>query len=182
MTPWRVAADKRLLERRWLTLREQHVVLPNGVAIEEFHLIGAPDWVAVVALTDDGEVLLVDQYRHGIGGVSRELPAGVIDDGETALQAAERELREETGYAAASWQPLLTVATEPSRHTNRAHFFFATGARRVAEPSGDASENIAVCLLPPRELIQGIDRGELLHGVHVGAILLAARRGWLPGL
>ncbi|MBW2455573.1 MAG: NUDIX hydrolase [Deltaproteobacteria bacterium] len=179
MEGWRVLTSRRLLERRWLTIFEQHVALPTGVEIEEFHLVDAPDWVAILALTETGDVLLVDQYRHGLGGVSRELPAGVIDEGEAPLQTAQRELLEETGYEAPEWCPLLSVATEPSRHTNTAHFFLARGARRVAEPQGDVDEHIEVTSCSPQALLDAVDAGRIAHGIHIAAILTAHRRGWL---
>jgi 8-oxo-dGTP pyrophosphatase MutT (NUDIX family) len=179
MKPWRVKKSRILLERRWLKIHEQRIELPHGGEIEEFHLIEAPDWVGVLALTEDGQVVIVEQYRHGAARVSRELPAGVIDEGESPEQAARRELLEETGHTAASFRPIVTVNTEPSRHTNRAHFFFAAGAHRAREQSLDPSENIRVALISPSELLESIDRGEIAHGVHLGPILLAIRRGWL---
>jgi len=177
MKPWSVKESRKVVDRRWLTVHEQRISLPHGGEIDEFHLIEAPDWVAVLALTEEGEVVFVDQYRHGAERVSRELPAGVIDHGETPEQAARRELSEETGFSADHFEPLLFVNTEPSRHTNRASFFFAKGARHLSEQKMDPSENIAVVLLDPRDILAAIERGEIIHGVHVGALLLAARRG-----
>jgi 8-oxo-dGTP pyrophosphatase MutT (NUDIX family) len=168
-----------LLDRRWLRIEEQRIALPNGGEIREFHRIEGPDWAAVLALTTDAEVVLVAQYRHGAARVSRELPAGVIDAGETPLAAAQRELLEETGFAAKHWRPLSCVFTEPARHTTRAHFFFATGAARQAEPRGDVTESIEVQLVTLPALVEAIDDGSLFHGVHVGAICTALRRGWL---
>lgn len=181
MKPWQVLESRTLVERPWLRVDEQRVALPHGGTINEFHLITSPDWVAVLALTEAGRVVLVEQYRHGAAKTSRELPAGVIDPGETPLAAAQRELLEETGHAASAddWQPLITVQTEPARHTTRAHFFFARRAKRVSEPRVDANENIDVHLLTVDELLTSIDEGQLFHGVHVGAILTAERRGWL---
>ncbi len=182
MEGWRVLNSRPLLERKWLTVFEQQVALPTGVEIEEFHLIDAPDWVAILALTESGEVLLVDQYRHGLGAVSRELPAGVIDEGETPLGAAQRELLEETGYEASDWCPLLQVATETSRHTTSAHFFLARGARRLCEPCTDAEEHIEVASCSPEALLEAVDAGGIAHGIHIAAILTAERRGVLgPG-
>ncbi len=180
MTKWTVRQSRVLLDRPWLRLREDHVVLPSGHEIEQFHVVDTRNWVAVLALTGQGQIVIVDQYRHGLGRVSRELPAGVIDAGETPRQAAERELLEETGYAAGDWQLLSDVSTEPSRHTTRAVFYFAGGARPVAEPRPEASEDIRVALLPAEELLSEVDRGGIQHGVHIGAILLAARRGLIP--
>ena len=179
MKPWSVLRSRAIVARRWLTVHEQHIALPHGGEIDEFHVIEAPDWASVLAVTEAGQVVFVDQYRHGASRVSRELPAGVIDAGETAEQAARRELEEETGFVATTWMPLLTTNTEPSRHTNRAHFFFAAGARLASAQRMDPAENIHVALMEPREIVPAIERGQIIHGVHVGAILLAARRGLL---
>lgn len=174
-----VKRSRTLLERRWLRVREEHVVLPTGVEIEEFHLIDGSDWAATLALTDDRRVVLVEQYRHGLGAVSRELPAGVIDPGEEARGAAERELLEETGMAAGAWEPLYVTHTEPSRHTNRAHFFLARGARAVARPRPESTESLRVVLVPVEEVLAGLGGGLVTHGLHVAALLLAERAGAL---
>jgi 8-oxo-dGTP pyrophosphatase MutT (NUDIX family) len=179
MKRWRVLADQLLLDRRWLRIREQRIALPHGGEIEQYHVIEAPDWAAILALTEQGQVVLVDQYRHGLGDMSRELPAGVIDAQETPAAAALRELREETGFVAEQAEPLLAVCTETARHTARAHFFFARGARGVSRPELDPEENVAVHLLSVAELLSEVDRGAIAHGLHVAAILTAARRGLL---
>jgi ADP-ribose pyrophosphatase len=179
LTPWQVLARRTLLERRWIEIREDHVRLANGHEIEEFHVVTSPSWAGVLAVTESDAVVLVRQYRHGIAAESLELPAGVIEPDEAPLEAAKRELREETGYAAEHWEPISSFATEPSRHTVRAHFFFALGARPVAERALDASEELELVLVPRSEFIELVLRGDIAHGVHVGAILLAERRGLL---
>jgi len=179
IAPWQVLKRRTLLERRWLEIHEEHVKLANGHEIEEFHVIGAPSWTGVLAVTESDEVALVHQYRHGIASASLELPAGIIELGEAPLDAAKRELREETGYAAERWEPIAVFATEPSRHTARAHFFCALGAKLVAERSLDASEELELVTVPKRELLDLVLRGDIAHGVHVAAILLAERRGFL---
>lgn len=176
---WTVLSERLVLDRRWLRIHEQRVRLPNGHEIEEFHLIEGPDWAAVLALTDENQVVLVRQYRHGAHKASLELPAGVIDAGEDGLAAAKRELAEETGYVASDWAPLVVVNTEPARHTTRAHLYVARGARMENAQRLEPSEQLEVLLLSSRELGSRIDAGEIAHGVHVGAILLAARRGFL---
>ena len=177
--PWQVLHRRTLLERRWLEIHEEHVRLSNGHEIPEFHVITAPSWTGVLAISETGEVVLVRQYRHGIATDSLELPAGIIETGEEPLDAAVRELREETGYTSERWLPIATFATEPSRHTARAHFFCALGAKALAPRSLDAAEEIEVVTVPKQTLVERVVRGDIAHGVHVGAILLAVQRGLL---
>jgi ADP-ribose pyrophosphatase len=177
MKPWLVKKSETVVERKWLTVKEQHIELPHGGEIPEFHLIESPDWASALALTDEGQIVLVDQYRHGAGRVSRELPAGMIDHGDTPEQAARRELEEETGFVADHWEHLFTINTEPARHTSHAHFYFAKGARRASAQRMDPSEFIDVVLLDTKDILMAIADGTILHGVHVGAIMLAVAKG-----
>lgn len=177
--PWRVLSEQVVVERRWLRVREQHVQLANGHEIEEFHVVDGPHWAGVMALTDAGEVVLVRQYRHGIEQGSLELPAGVIEPNEPTLHGAQRELREETGYVSENWHALSVVATEPARSSVRAHFFVALGATAAGSSTPEQSEVLQIELHPARSLGKLIDSGEICHGVQIGAILLAARRGFV---
>lgn len=182
MRPWRVIDSTILLDRTWLRVHQQRVALPGGGEIDEFHLIEGPSWAAALAVTEAGDVLVVEQYRHGVGATSLELPAGVIDGDEDPRQAAQRELREEAGFEADDWQPLLVVSPEPARHTSRGHFFFARGARLAGDQRLDATEDIAVRAMKPADLLAAALDGRVLHGAHVAAILAAQARGWLgPG-
>ena len=176
---WQVLSDTSLISQRWLEVREQRVRLANGHEIDRFHLIGGPHWAAVLCLTQDREVVLVRQYRHGIGGPSLELPAGVLEADEAPLAGARRELREETGFDAETLEPLLSLAPEPARSSLRAHFFFARGGVRVSELALDSSEDLEVLLVPVSEVLELIDHGQIVHAAHIAAILLAWRRGWL---
>jgi 8-oxo-dGTP pyrophosphatase MutT (NUDIX family) len=181
LVPWQVLTRKTLVSKHWLTIHEDRVRLANGHEIDQFHVIEGPSWASVITVTDADQIVLVRQYRHGIAGESLELPAGVIEPGEAPLEAARRELREETGYAAETLEPLATFATEPSRHTVRAHFFCARGARLAAARAEDASEDIEVVLVPRPALLELIESGRIVHGIHIAAILLAERRGLLAG-
>lgn len=176
---WQVLSDTALISQRWLEVREQRVRLANGHEIDRFHLIHGPDWSSVLCLTGDQQVVLVRQYRHGLGGASLELPAGVIEPDELPIDAARRELREESGFQSEHVVPLLTMVPEPSRSSTRAHFFFAHDARRIADLSLDSSEDLEVLLVPVSELLGLIDEGHIQHAVHIAAILSAWRRGLL---
>lgn len=179
MTPWIVLSSQILIDRPWLRLREERVELSNGEHIERFHLLESPDWAAAIAIRRDGRIVLVDQYRHGLGRRSRELPAGVIDPGESPLDAARRELAEETGYEAEVWAPLVVLAPEPHRSTHRGHIFVAWGAEAVVPARPENTESIEVITSSVDELLASVDRGGIDHAAHVAAILMSSARGWL---
>lgn len=179
LLPWRVLSRTPLLERAFLRVHQDHVQLADGREIEDFCVVESPDWAAVVCVTEDERVPLVRQYRHGLGQLSWELPAGALESGEEPLAGARRELLEETGFEAASWEPLLVASIDPARQVSRAHFFAASGGRASRFPSLDATEELETVLFEKAELLAMIDRGELVHGIHIAAILAAARRGLL---
>lgn len=177
MKPWQVLESKQLVSERWLQLREDRVRLANGHEIERFHVIHAPDWASVLCVTEQSEVVLVRQYRHGLGAPSLELPAGVIEPHETPEEAARRELVEETGYEADDWVRIQSVSTEPARHTTQAHFFCARNARLARPASPEETEVLEIVTVPLADLARLATDGSIVHGVHVGAVLAALQRG-----
>jgi 8-oxo-dGTP pyrophosphatase MutT (NUDIX family) len=177
MKPWEVLETELLFDRRYLRVESQKVRLSSGVIIEDFHMITAPPWVGVLAVTDQQELVLVEQYRHAHGGPSLELPAGIIDAGEEITAAARRELSEETGYQAREFVPLWQARPEPSRHTQWAHFCIARGARLAGKQALEETEDIRVVTRPLAELDDIVS--EMVHAAHVAALLLAERRGLL---
>ena len=177
--PWKVLNSRLLVDRRWLRLHEQRVLLPNGNVIDEFHRFETPNWVAVIALTSNHEAVIVEQYRHGLGRKSRELPAGVIDAGETPEQAARRELLEETGYVADLLLPVFELSPEPHRSTCRAYFFVARNVVFSGQSSPEPSEVLEVRHVPIAQLLAEAEQGKIDHAAHVGALFAADRRGLL---
>ncbi len=163
-----------------MNLRVDRVRLPSGVVLEEFHVIEYPDWAAVLCLTEEQQIVMVEQYRYGIDRVTLELPAGAVDAGETPEEAARRELLEETGYVASTWTYLGKCAPEPSKHTNYAHLFVAQGGKKQCEARPDHSEDITVCLLQPEEVLQAAREGRVVHGIHLAAIFWSMCEGFLP--
>ncbi|MEM6326309.1 MAG: NUDIX hydrolase [Bacteroidota bacterium] len=175
--PWQTLVSRVLLDRPpWIRLREDRVRLPTGTVLDAFYVLEYTDWACVVPVTPDGDVVMVEQWRHAIGRRSLEFPAGSVDDGETPEDAARRELAEEAGVLARDLVPLATLATEPSRHTNWAHVFLADGAEVAVTPSLDPSEDIVVRTVRLGDLAGMVGRGEIVHGVHVAAAFLAFDR------
>jgi 8-oxo-dGTP pyrophosphatase MutT (NUDIX family) len=179
LTPWQLIERKPLVERTYLRVFEDRVRLGDGREIDDFCLLEAPDWAAVLCITTDRRVALVRQYRHGIGAESWELPAGALEPEEAPLAGARRELLEETGYASSDWRPLLTASVDPARQLARAHFYAAFDATPSAAPALDSTEDLETVLVTASELLRLVDEGQLSHGIHVAAILTAARRGWI---
>lgn len=177
--PWQVLESDYLVKRPWLNLRQDRVVTGHGAIIDEFHVLESPTWACVCCIDEDGQLVLIRQYRHGIGRVTLELPAGVIESSETPLQGAERELFEETGYSSDDWTDLATFAPEPARHTHLAHCFVARRARRTGAQSLDEVEDLAVETFAVSQLSRLIETGEITHAVHVAALLWAKQRGLL---
>jgi ADP-ribose pyrophosphatase len=152
--PWRVLASEVALDHSpWLRVIRQDVLLPNGARIPDYLLTPGRDFAMTVALTDDEQILLVKQYKHGLGRVVLDFPAGYLDTpAEDPLACAQRELREETGYAAHTWIPLSKWALDSNRSTTGAHLFFARGLTQVAEPRLDDTEALVHFAVPLRDI------------------------------
>lgn len=122
-------------------------------------------WANIVALTKDNEVVLVKQYRHGIGDVLLEFPGGVVESGEDPVIGAERELVEETGYKASHFIQIGEIYPNPALQINTLHCYLALDAEKATEQSLDAGEDIEVHLMPFDELVEIAKRGEFPHAL-----------------
>ncbi len=153
MKPWQVLRSKQVLDRRpWLNVIEQDVQLANGHVIEGYLLAQTREYAVTFAITDDGHVPLVQQYKHGAGKLFCDLPAGYLDANEEPLAAAQRELLEETGYVSEDWQRLGGVVLDTNRSDARAHLFLARSAHQVSAPQLDDTEDIVMQLLNPEDI------------------------------
>lgn len=152
---WTILRSEYLVRRPWLTARRDVARLPDGRINEEYYVLEYPDWVNVIAVTKDGLLVMERQYRHALGNTCYELPCGVIEKGETPLEAAKRELLEETGYAGGEWTPWMTLSPNPATSTNLAHSFLAVGVEKVDTQHLDATEDIEVYLKTP-EFVRGL--------------------------
>ena len=144
---WKILKSDYLFRRPWLTVRRDCVELPDGRQNPEFYILEYPDWVNVIAITDDGQFVMERQYRHGLGKTCFEIPAGVIEKGETPLEAAKRELMEETGYGEGEWKEIMSVSGNSSTTNNISHCFVAKGVKKIGTQNLDSTEDLEVVLL-----------------------------------
>ena len=156
---WTTLESRYIIKRPWLTARVDSVQLPDGRINPEHYVLEYPDWVNVIAVTEDDEIVFIRQYRHAMDVVSVEIPAGVIEPGEEPMDAAKRELAEETGYGGGEWQWLMDVAQNPSICNNMTHCFLARGVKRLGDQHLDAGEDIAVLTLTHAEALAMMRRG-----------------------
>lgn len=149
----------------WLKVRKDVVRLPNGIDVPDFYITEAPDWVNVIAITADGKFIIEEQYRHGIQKVCFELCAGMVDEGETPLEAAKRELLEETGYLGGNWTAYGMTVPNASGSTIKCYHFLATNVERIQEPSQEKTEDIKIHLFTEQELKQLMLDGRITEAV-----------------
>lgn len=168
---WRVTASRVVHKDRWIHLRADDCVTDEGAVIAPYYVLDYPDWVEIVALDAEANVLLVRQYRHALGDISTELPAGGMEPGDAdPCVAAARELLEETGCAG---RLSLVGESRPNAgtHTNRTHIVLARDVVRVAEPVDDPTERIETFWVPVPEAVRMALAGEITIGMQAAALL-----------
>ncbi len=175
--PWEIVQSSYIARKEWFTVRLDHVRLPSGVEIPEYWVSEFRPWVNVVAVTTTDELVLIRQYRHGLGAVHFELPAGTTDAGENDLEAAtRRELGEETGYGGGRWSLLCTLSANPALQNNLTHTFLAEGVTLIDRPRPDSSEDLRVHLIPYSDIGALIDGGGFIQALHLAPLLHYLRR------
>ncbi len=167
---WKVLHSEYLIRRPWLTARKDCVELPDGRVNDEYWVLEYPDWVNVIAITRDGQMIMERQYRHGAGITGYELPSGVMEAGEIPLEAARRELEEETGYTGGEWQSWMTLYPNTSAMTNRSHSFLAIGVEPTSSQHLDATEDLSVHLLSQEEVRQLLFTGQITQALQAAPL------------
>ncbi|MDY6938775.1 MAG: NUDIX hydrolase [Cyanobacteriota bacterium] len=173
MKKWQLLESHPVLTHRWCQVRRDEVQLPNGEIVDDFFVNVRPDIALVLAMTGNDEIIFVRQYRHGVGEILLELPAGGFDrTQEEAQVAAARELTEETGYVAPELIKLATFYDNPVKDTNQIHLFLARDVVLEKEQQLDRTEEIEVVLVPVSEVRNKISSGEICVSGTVSALFL----------
>ena len=167
---WKVLESEYLVRRPWLTARRDRLELPDGRIIPEYYVLEYPDWVNVIAITKDGQFVMERQYRHAARKISLELPCGVMEEGETPLEAAQRELLEETGFGGGQWKKLMELSPNPSAMSNTTHCFLAIGVEKIAEQHLDETEELSVLFMTKEEVKRMLNDNQICQALMVAPL------------
>ena len=176
MKPWKTKARKTVLDKKpWLTVEQHTVELPDSQLIPNWPWIITPDYVNVVAVTEDGRFICFRQVKYGIEGTTLSVVGGYVNEGEAPLTAAQRELLEETGYEAPDWLSLGSYLVDPNRGIATGHLFLARQARYVTTRDADDLEEQELLLLTRTELETALECGEIKVLAWAAAVAFALR-------
>jgi 8-oxo-dGTP pyrophosphatase MutT (NUDIX family) len=173
---WKTKTRQTILNNHpWLTIERHTVELPDGRLLPDWPWIITPDYVDVVAVTEEGQFLCFRQVKYAIKGTTLAIVGGFVDEGEQPLAAAQRELLEETGYESRDWVPLGSYLVDPNRGIATGHFFLARGARFVTTPVAKDLEEQELLFLTREQIESALDRGDFKVMAWAAAIAIALR-------
>ncbi len=163
--PWDIIASKEEGSFGIFSIRRSRARSPRTGREHDFIILESPPWVNIIPLTQDDQVVMIRQWRHGIGQDTLEIPGGVVEHGDTPLLAAHRELREETGYGADEMIPLGYVHPNPAFQDNRCYTYLAKNATLNGTQDLDDKEDIEIVLVPISEVPDLIRNGVITHSL-----------------
>lgn len=188
---WEEISREHIVQDQWIDFRKSAYRYPDGRVFEPFYTYSRRDYCVIVASDEDGNYLCVRQFRQGIKEVTTEFPAGgierkdgreyasgarVAEQAEEALEAAKRELMEETGYVSDDWTHLITIPSNATIADNYAHIFMAKGCRPAGDQHLDETEVLNVIRCSGQEIEDMIRQGKFQQAMHVMAWLMAKER------
>jgi len=169
--PWPIIESTKNFDTSLFSITTNRCLSPRTGREHDFYVIDFPNWVQVIPITPDDQIVMVRQYRHGCGRIFLELPGGLIDNNDLSPdQTAKRELLEETGYRAENLVLLTRIYPQPAVLNNKGLTYLAKEVKKVAEPNLDATEDIEVCLVKLKKIPEMIRSGKINHGQTVMAL------------
>jgi 8-oxo-dGTP pyrophosphatase MutT (NUDIX family) len=172
---WKILTSEYISRHKYFTARRDKCETPDGNIVEEYFVVELPLTVCAVALTEEGEVLMVKQYRHPIEEVLLEVPGGFVDKGETAEQAIKRELKEETGYEFSSYTYVGKIAANPGVLNNFTDFYLVKGGKKTSEQNLDKNEEVEIEKIPVAELKRLFLENKIMQATHNSCVYYALR-------
>ena len=173
---WELVESKRDRSYKLFSVHINRSRSPRTGQVHEFQVLDSPDWVAVIAITPQNELVMVEQFRHGTGELSLEPPGGLVKDGQSPERSAREELQEETGYVANTWESLGWMHPMPALFTNRFHVFLARDAIPTGNLNPDETEEIETMLVPVSRVKDYIKSGRIRCSVMIAALHLFLER------
>jgi len=167
--PWKLIQSKPSHSFKVFSIRTDTTISPRTGRKHDFYIIESNDWVNIIPLTIDHEVVMIKQYRHGSREVTLEIPGGLAEAGDTPKRAAARELLEETGYRAEKWTKIGVANPNPALFNNRCYTFLAQDIKKVSGPSPDQTEDIEVVHIPLEKIPKLILKGKIDHAMVITA-------------
>lgn len=168
---WERASSETVAECKVFDVRRDSCRRRSDGKNGDFYVIESPDWVNVIAMTRSDEVVLIEQFRHGVGEMHLELPGGLIDAGENPKDAAARELLEETGYTSENWTLIGCSRPNPAIQNNMIYHYLALDCEKTAETAFDENESIETSLVHADAINELILAGRISHSLVVAAFL-----------
>jgi ADP-ribose pyrophosphatase len=171
---WQIKSSKHIVKDKWISLRSDECIMPNGKTIEPYYVLEYSDWINVVPITKNNEIIMIKQYRHGIKDVLLELPSGSIEPfDKSPLEAAKRELLEETGAESDNFIQLCKLSPNPSNHTNITYSFLALDVTLKQNQNLDETEQIEIINIPILEVKSLLKNNKITQAMHVSALFYA---------
>lgn len=175
---WLREHTRKIADCRVFTVNEHISKCEDDGREADFYVIDCPDWVNVVAMTETREIVLIEQFRHGVEETILEIPGGMIDTGEDLLTAAKRELAEETGYISDNWELLGTSLPNPAIQTNKIYHYLAKGCRSIGETGFDEHESISTLFAGSEKVKKWISEGKISHSLVLAAFFYLTMNGY----
>lgn len=170
---WKQISRKIILDTKFVKVFEDTIELPNGDVIDDYTVIKKPDAVVIIATDESGQLISLQEYKYAVDQVMNTLPAGHIDENENSLEAAKRELREETGYEAEAWEELGTFYDFPSKDSHKSYLVKATNAHKTYNTSHERTESIVVRVIPIEELKKEVKEGKWKANIVLSALVIS---------
>ncbi|MGJ1378665.1 NUDIX hydrolase [Sphingobacterium multivorum] len=173
MEKWKLLSSAYICKEPWATLRRDTCELPDGRINDHYYVLEYPDWVNMIGITEQNELLVIKQYRHGAGIIALEIPAGTTEAGEDLKNAAVREMLEETGYQFDQIEEIAALYANPATSGNITYTYLMTGGKKVQEQALDEHEEIEVYRIPLEEAKRMLLDNKFNQALHASALFYA---------